>query len=92
MSVLQRIRRKVRAGDYVLRAHCLTESLPDEGFDREDALHALATGYLERRLTDDPVGIRYCVVGAALDGRLLELVCRFDPHGKLVIITAYEVE
>lgn len=53
---------------------------------------AITTGFVERRLTEDPRGTRYRVEGFAKDGRLMHVLCRFKEVGSLVIITVYEKE
>ena len=91
MSVLDRIREKVRARDYFLSSHAENE-LAEDGFDRADMENAILCGFVDRRLTHDPRGTRYRIEGPARDGRPMHVLCRFREVGCLVIITVYAKE
>lgn len=52
----------------------------------------LLHGRLEKRLTHDARGIRYRIEGASLDGRLMHVICRFQPVSDMLIVTVYVVE
>lgn len=91
MSVIERIRQKVRSRDYYLSSHAEDEAAED-GFERPDVEHAILTGFVEKKLTRDPRGTRYRVEGPANDGRLMHVICRFKETGPVVIITVYEKE
>ncbi len=93
MKIITRLRRKIEAGDYVFSDHTVFDKLDGLGLERADLLHAIAKGWVERRMTNDARGPRYCVIGPALDGQThLEIPCRFDDTGVVVLITVYEVE
>ncbi|PTL35018.1 hypothetical protein CLG94_11925 [Candidatus Methylomirabilis limnetica] len=53
---------------------------------------AIATGRVRRRFTRDPRGTRYEIVGAAIDGRPVAIICRIKERGKLLFITTCLVE
>ena len=91
MSVIDRIRDKIRTRDYYLSSHA-EEELADDGFERADLENAILQGFVEKKLTHDPRGTRYRVEGPANDGRLIHALCRFKETGPLIVITAYEKE
>ncbi len=91
MSVIERIREKIRARDYYLSAHA-EEEIAEDGFERRDMENAFLRGFVEKTLTHDPRGTRYRVQGPARDGRLMHVLCRFKEVGPLVIVTVYEKE
>jgi hypothetical protein len=68
----------------------------EEMFDDEltalDVERAILTGHIEKRFTRDPRGTRYEIVGRALDGRPIGVVCRLLSTGWLRIITVYALE
>ncbi len=89
MSVIERIRDKIRERDYYLSLHA-TEELAEDGFERADMENAILTGFVQKRLTRDARGTRYRVEGTAKDGRVMHVLCRFQEVGSLVVITVYE--
>ncbi len=91
MSVIERIREKMRARDYYLSAHA-EEEMAEDGFERRDMENAVLFGFVEKKLTHDPRGARYRVEGPSRDGRPMHALCRFKEVGSLVIITVYEKE
>ena len=91
MSVIERIRAKIRARDYYLSSHA-EEEMAEDGFERADMENAILAGFVEKKMTHDPRGTRYRVEGPAGDGRPMCVICRFKEGGPLVIITAYEKE
>ncbi len=91
MSVIERIRQRIRDRDYFLSSHA-EEEMADDVFERRDVENAILRGMVDRKLTHDPRGTRYRIEGPALDGRLMHVVCRFHDAGNLVIITVYAKE
>ena len=91
MSVIDRIRQKIRARDYYLSSHAEDE-MTEDGFERTDVEHAILTGFMQKKLTHDPRGTRYRIEGPANDGRLMRVLCRFRETWPLIIITVYEKE
>lgn len=90
MEVIQRIRRRISQKDYYLSGHAEEEMWAD-GLDRMDVEHAILHGSIEKKLTHDFRGTRYRIEGAALDGRLVHVVCRFNTVGEVLVITVYAV-
>lgn len=86
MSKLRQIQALVRTGLYYLTEHADSEAAAD-GFNIYDVEHALLTGKIRRTW---PRAGKYEVVGSALDGRALGIVCRITKAGKLRVITVYE--
>jgi len=54
-----------------------------------DVKRAIATGRIRRKFTRDPRGVRYEIVGQAVDGREIGIICRIKSTGKLLFITVY---
>ena len=91
MAIINDIRDKIRNRDYFLSSHA-EEEMGEDGFDRPDVEQAILDGFVEKTLTRDPRGTRYRVEGAASDGRLMHVLCRFKETGPLIIITVYAKE
>jgi len=89
VAAIERIRQAIRQRDYYLSSHAEDELAADD-FERADAEHALLHGFVEKKMTRDPRGIRYRIEGPARDGRLMHVVCRLPAVGSLVVITVYE--
>lgn len=89
MSVIEKIREKIRGRDYFLSSHA-EEELAEDEFERADMENAILSGFVQKKLTHDPRGTRYRVEGPANDGRLMHVLCRFRETGPLIIITTYE--
>lgn len=89
MSVIERIREKVRTRDYYLSSHA-EEEMAEDGFERADMEHAILGGFIAKKLTHDPRGTRYQVEGRAINGQPMHVLCRFKEIASLVIITVYE--
>lgn len=88
MTGIQRLRQKVIERDYYLSSHAEDEMWADR-FERSDIENAIIEGKIDKRMTRDPRGTRYRVLGPAQDGRLLAVVCRLRENGTLIIITVY---
>ncbi len=56
MSVIERIREKVRARDYYLSSYA-EEEIAEDGFERRDMENAVLRGFVEKNLTHDPRGL-----------------------------------
>jgi hypothetical protein len=91
VSVIERTRQKVRERDYFLSSHAEDEMVAD-GFGRLDVENAILHGFVEKKMTGDPRGIRYRIEGPANDDRWMHVVCRFRETGDLIIITVYAKE
>ncbi|MCL4203067.1 MAG: DUF4258 domain-containing protein [Pirellulaceae bacterium] len=91
MSVIERIRQRIRDRDYFLSSHA-EEEMAEDAFERPDLENAILHGWIDKRLTRDPRGTRYRIAGPGLDGRWMHVVCRFRETGNLIIITVYAKE
>lgn len=91
MSIIEKIRQKVRNRDYYLSSHA-EEEMVEDVFERQDVENAIFQGFIQKKLTRDPRGTRYRIEGPAIDGRLIRMLCRFKETGPLIIITVYEKE
>jgi hypothetical protein len=87
-AILARIKAAVRDGRYEVTEHAILEAEAD-GFGPLDLRNALLTGEIRRKLIRDPRGTRYIIVGTALDGRAIYVVCRFTELKEVRVITAY---
>jgi len=91
VSVIERIREKIRARDYYLSSHA-EEEMAEDGLARSDMESAILNGFVQKRLAHDPRGTRYRVEGPARDGRQVHVLCRFKAIGSLIIVTIYDRE
>jgi len=88
--IIDRLREKVRSGEYILSYHAIDEMRDDE-FEEEDFEAAIMSGRVVRRQKDRLGRRKYTVEGRARDKRKLRAVCRFaDASSKLVVITIYD--
>lgn len=86
MSKIGQIRALVRNGLYYLTEHADDETIAD-GFDIYDVEHGILSGRIRRTW---PRAGKYEVVGSALDGRRIGIVCRVTRTNKVRVITVYE--
>ena len=86
MSKIRRIRALVQHGLYYLTEHAFDEALADD-FDIYDVEYAMLTGKIRRTW---PREGKHEIVGSALDGRRVGLVCRITSQQKVRVITVYE--
>ena len=87
-TILSKIKRYVRAGQWKLEEHVL-DALQNDGFTIADAKYAILSAVEFDEMTGDESHIRYVVFGHAIDGRPLVIVMFF--RGRSVRIkTAYE--
>ena len=91
MSLIGRIRQKIQDRQYYISSHA-EEEMAEDSFERSDVENAILHGRVDKRLTRDIRGTRYRLVGQAIDGRTMEVICRFRKTGNLIIITVYEPE
>ncbi len=86
MSKIDQIRELVRNGLYYLTEHADSEATED-GFDIYDVEHVILNGKIRRTW---PKEMKYEIVGSALEGRAIGIVCRITETGKVRVITVYE--
>lgn len=68
------------------------EEMSEDDLTALDIEQAIVTGKVAKRFTRDPRGTRFEVIGKALDGKNVGIVCRLSATGWLRIITAYRIE
>ena len=86
MSKIRQIQALVRNGLYYLTEHADNEAMAED-FDIYDVEYGLLTGKIRRTW---PREGKYEIVGLALDGRPIGVVCRITKMGKVRVITVYE--
>ena len=88
MSRISQIQNLVRNGLYYLTEHADDEAA-QEGFDVYDVEQGVLTGKVRRSW---PREGKHEVVGSALDGRRIGIVCRITRGNKVRVITVYKDE
>lgn len=86
MSKIKQIQGLARNGLYYLTEHADEEAVA-EAFDIYDVEHGILTGKIRRTWPREGT---FEVVGSALDGRRIGVVCRITVGGKVRVITVYE--
>jgi len=86
---MQEIREKVSKGEYECTIPHFFEEMADDNLIFPDIEWAIAHGRVRRKLSRDPRGTRFEVVGPAIDGREIAIICRIKSTGKLLFITTY---
>lgn len=86
MSILRDIQSLVRNGLYYLTEHADDEAMEDD-FDIYDIERGILTGRVRKTWPEQG---KYEIVGKALDGRPIGIVCRITPTPKVRVITVYE--
>jgi hypothetical protein len=86
VSKIGHIQALVRNGLYYLTEHADDEAR-DDGFDIYDVELGVLTGKIRRSWPHEG---KHEVVGSAIDGRPIGVVCRITQAGKVRIITVYE--
>jgi hypothetical protein len=86
LSKIREIQALVRNGLYYLTEHADDEASADD-FDIYDVEYGLLSGMIRRTW---PREGKYEVIGSALDGRPIGVVCRITRTGKVRVITVYE--
>ena len=92
MTLIERIRKKIRDGEYEFVIPHFFEEMAADGLTLSDIEIAIRRGRIRRKFTRDPRGTRYEVVGRASDDREIAVVCRIKSTGKLLLITTYAVD
>jgi Domain of unknown function (DUF4258) len=86
---IDRLRDKIRTGEYVVPLHAADE-LDDDEISIFDVETIILTGEIVERQRDAQTRERkYLVRGETLDGEAACSVVKIGPTGKLVIITAW---
>ena len=86
---LRRFRESVRVSSYVITYHALDE-MDEDGFSVLDLESCVLTGTVVERQQDRRTGERtYLIQGRALDGRVVTVVAKWLPVGRIAILTVY---
>jgi hypothetical protein len=88
---IDKLRTCIRKQRYSLSIHANKE-MSDDDLIAADLENAILTGRIAKRLTRDPRGIRYEIVGKACDGRPVAVICKSIQPDWLRIITVYALE
>jgi len=91
MDVLRRMRQAIGEQRYRISSHA-SDEMADDFLVAADIENIILTGEIMQEFTHDPRGVRYEVLGAAVDYRWAYVVCRVLLSGVLLIITAYVEE
>jgi hypothetical protein len=86
LSRIKEIQLLVLYGLYYLTEHAYEEAMIDD-FDVHDVESGFMTGTIRKSWPKDG---KFEIVGTALDGRLIGIVCRITQPGKVRVITVYE--
>jgi hypothetical protein len=88
MTILQKIQQCIINRNYYLSSHAEEEMLDDD-LERKDVDNAILKGRMDKKMTHDIRGTGYRIEGAARDGRLIHVLCRFMEDANLILITVY---
>ncbi len=91
MNVLNRIKLKISRDEIAFSNHIIDDKLNIYRFTSDDVLNAVFTCESVIKQTNDVRGTRYVIIGSAINGTAVEVVCRFY-NEKLYFITIYEYE
>lgn len=90
-NILQRMRNKIRTGDYVMTLHA-DEEINAEELSVFDVERCILTGkIIERQKDRQTVETKYRILGSTIGGDLMEVMAKFGPTGRLFILTAYSI-
>lgn len=86
MGTIKQIQTLVHNGLYYLTEHAYVEA-GEDAFDVYDVEHGILTGKIRKRWRREG---KYEIIGTAIDGRSIGIVCRITLSGKVRVITVYE--
>ena len=69
MTIIERIRKKIRDGDYDFAIPHFFEEMAEDDLSFDDIEIVIANGRVRNKFTRDPRGTRYEIVGTAIDDR-----------------------
>jgi len=90
VTIIERIRKKIRDGDYEFAIPHFFEEMAEDDLSFDDIEIVIANGRVRNKFTRDPRGTRFEIVGTTIDDRRVAVICRFKSTGKLLLITTYE--
>lgn len=88
---IEKLRQNIKDQSYEISSHA-NEEMSDDDLISLDIEHVILTGDIISRLTKDPRGSRYEIVGESLDGRSVAVLRRMLSTGWLRIITVFALE
>lgn len=89
LDIIGKIRKKVNQKEYEFTIPHFFEEMANDNLDFMDVKRVIATGAIRRKFMHDPRGVRYEIVGRAVDGRKIAVICRIKSTGMLLFITVY---
>jgi hypothetical protein len=92
LAIIDIVRGKVREGEYEFATPHFFEEMANDDLLFADIERVVATGRIRRRFKRDLRGIRYEIVGTAIDQREIAVICRIKETGKLLFITTYALD
>jgi hypothetical protein len=92
MAPIDKIRNSIAKKAYEFAIPHFFEEMANDHLTFADIEKAIASGTVRRKFTRDPRGTRFEVVGTAIDGRTIAIICRIKSTGKLLLITTYALE
>lgn len=88
-QIMSQMRELVRKKQYVMTLHA-EEEMDDDGLTIYDVERSILTGEIQERQKDRVTAEwKYRILGQMVRGGEVEVVAKFSPTGKLVIITVY---
>jgi hypothetical protein len=88
--VLRQFRDRIRTRDYVLTLHA-EEEMEADGYSIFDLERGVLTGTVLERQRDAGTGeSKYRLRGRAVSDRMIEIIAKSGPTGRMVILTVYE--
>jgi len=91
LTIIRKIRDKFDKQEYEFAVPHFFEEMVNDDLTIDDIASVIKTGHIQRKLTRDPRGMRYEVVGFTGNGREVAIICRIKSTGKLLLITTYEL-
>ena len=90
-DIIGKLRKLIREQKYTISMHA-NEEMSDDDLMAVDVEQAILTGHVLTRLTDDPRGPRYNVLGSSTDGTRIRVVCRITSGERIIIMAVYVLE
>lgn len=86
--VLKKIRNCIQSGRWEITIHA-DEEAQDDNVSISDVKHAIENGRIMKKYTHDPRGIRYKLLGETIDGRMLNIILKFNSLNEVKIIIVF---
>jgi hypothetical protein len=92
LAAIDKIREKLKNGEYEFATPHFFEEMAEDYLTFADIKQAINNGWIRRKFTRDPRGIRYEIVGKSTAGQEIAIICHIKSTGKLLFITTYALE